>query len=525
MEAHRVWEVVGKAPEPDTVLCYHRFGSRVNKFVFLIMRSLAVIDAVWVPILLCYGGIKWSEGPFGPGGLLEPGGGRTSLGAWMRTAEIVNCFAYIAGTALRLSTSSVDLGVCKEYVDPADIWAQELTSFTFWFDVVSVVGNFWWMLGSRWIAAMRLLRLWRLPASTYRAYEIASAKSAGFTTSCLELVGSVWLLAHFFGCSWFMCVVYPFETYEEMQVSRPDRFPVELYRAYLQCLGEGVALTVGWNGPRPSSPDGSYTVAENCFYIFVGPVASMFLAFVFARLLVALDHAEEAYGRFNDRMIKIASILNSLNMPPALTQRVMQYHAYLGVHNLDKSAYEMLFAGLSWNLHVELKLFLFEQLVLTAPFFQEIPPPVVMTMVRAFELTVFSPGDMVVKKGEVGCEMFFIVRGQVDIMVDDEARVKVAEKGMGDYFGEVALVLDNQVRTAWVCASSFCVLAELTRAAFDECMKTAPEMRQAMLDRIKIDTQPEMRQGSSNTARGATSERTRQASKAIGNETQPLLVG
>jgi len=521
-EAHRVWEVVGKAPAQEAILCYHRFASSVDKLVFAVMRSIAFIDALWVPILLCYGNIEWAAGPFAPGGLLEPWGGKTSLAAWMRVVEFLNCVAYIAGTALRLSTSSVDLHVCKEYVNPPDILDQELFNVTFWFDAVSVVGNFWWAFSSRWVAAMRLLRLWRLPATTCRAYEIAAARPAGFVTSCLELLGSVWLLAHFFGCSWFMCVAWPFDTYEDMQASRPDRFPTDLYLAYLQCLGEGVALTVGWNGPKPSSPDGRYTYVEQVFFIFVGPVAAMFLAFIFARLLVALDHSEEAYGRFNDRMIKIASILNSLNMPPALTQRVMQYHAYLGVHNLDRSAYEMLFAGLSWNLHVELKLFLFEHLVLTAPFFQEVPPPVVMSMVKSFELRVFSPGDMVVKKGEVGGQMFFIVRGAVDIMIDDEARVKVAEKGLGDYFGEVALVMNNQVRTAWVCANTFCVLAELTRIAFEECMRHAPDVRQGMLDRIR---RQEAQAPSYMGHMGSMSERTRQATTPSTGEMVPLLQG
>merc|ERR1719277_2087639 len=139
-------------------------------------------------------------------------------------------------------------------------------------------------------------------------------------------------------------------------------------------------------------------------------------------------------------------------------------------------------------------------------------------MVKAFELSVFSPGDMVVTKGEVGSEMFFIVKGVVDILIEDgahqrRASMKVAEKRMGDYFGEVALVLDNQVRTAWVCAHTFCVLAQLTRSAFEECMRGAPEVRQAMVHRIRLAEHQIQQVQQVPGCAAPISERSRQASK------------
>ena len=54
---------------------------------------------------------------------------------------------------------------------------------------------------------------------------------------------------------------------------------------------------------------------------------------------------------------------------------------------------------------------LFETLVLTAPFFQEIPSNVVVQMVMAFEEDVFAPGDLIINQGEVGTELFFVIKG------------------------------------------------------------------------------------------------------------------
>ena len=87
------------------------------------------------------------------------------------------------------------------------------------------------------------------------------------------------------------------------------------------------------------------------------------------------------------------------------------YHTFLSVHNVNKGAYAELCSGLSKSLHQELKMHLFETLVLTAPFFQEIPSNVVVQMVMAFEEDVFAPGDLIINQGEVGTELFFVIKG------------------------------------------------------------------------------------------------------------------
>merc|ERR1711972_791727 len=104
----------------------------------------------------------------------------------------------------------------------------------------------------------------------------------------------------------------------------------------------------------------------------------------------------------------IGTVLESLAVPNTLRQRVLKYHGFLSVHNIDKSAYDVLFTGLSSGLYTQLKLWLFQSLVLHAPLFKEVPADLVLQMVSAFEEEVFSPGDLIVRKGAIGHEMFFI---------------------------------------------------------------------------------------------------------------------
>lgn len=63
-------------------------------------------------------------------------------------------------------------------------------------------------------------------------------------------------------------------------------------------------------------------------------------------------------------------------------------------------------------------------------------------------------GELIVRKGDVGKEMFFVHRGRCHILADDGVTELFSLK-QGSFFGEIALVL-NERRTASVIAASLC---------------------------------------------------------------------
>ena len=54
-------------------------------------------------------------------------------------------------------------------------------------------------------------------------------------------------------------------------------------------------------------------------------------------------------------------------------------------------------------------------------------------------LQVYSPGDYVCKKGDVGREMYIIKRGKIDVVNDDGSIVFVT-LGEGVVFGELSIM-------------------------------------------------------------------------------------
>jgi len=504
-QSRGIWEMQGTAPEG----CFpQRFGSAADCFMFSMLKLIALADSLWVPFMLTFGRVTWL---------------RTVAQDvwWVPAAEMAMCGIYAAGILWRFITTAVDMSLGLELLDLSDIAAYRFQQATVWLDLLSLLGNFWWYFDFRFVA-FRLLRMWRLPQSAGRAYEVSSGATESLSAQVVEIFGGVWLMAHFFACTWFAAVAWYFVDIEDMRKGNPGYIPDSLVQMYLQCLRDGAAMLVGWNGPGPSSPDMAFSLPELVYWIITGPSAAMYMAYIFARLLVVIDRLDKAMTQHMDRMDKIGSVLASLTVPAALSKKVMQYHAFLSVHNIDKSAYEVLFQGLSSILHVELKLFLFERLVLSAPFFRDVPPPLVMQMVTAFEEQVFSPGDVIVTKGEMGSELFFIIKGSVEVLIDDDCCQVVAEKGIGEYFGEIALVYENQVRTAWVRARSFCLLAKLTKAVFESTLQSAPHVKQKMMDQIAV-----VQGQSSPTAKGIADDGLLSGSTNAGSagikETTPLL--
>ena len=63
---------------------------------------------------------------------------------------------------------------------------------------------------------------------------------------------------------------------------------------------------------------------------------------------------------------------------------------------------------------------------------------------------VFSPGDYVCRKGDVGKEMYIIKRGKLDVVADDGRQIYVT-LGDGAVFGEVdSVVVTSLPYTYWL---------------------------------------------------------------------------
>lgn len=87
------------------------------------------------------------------------------------------------------------------------------------------------------------------------------------------------------------------------------------------------------------------------------------------------------------------------------------------------------------------------------PLFRTMESNQFLEFVKALDSRDYDQGEVIVKQGDSGSEMFFIAYGQVDVMIEKAGdSVKVADLTEGDIFGEASLI-SGQPRNATVIAS------------------------------------------------------------------------
>jgi branched-chain amino acid transport system substrate-binding protein len=110
----------------------------------------------------------------------------------------------------------------------------------------------------------------------------------------------------------------------------------------------------------------------------------------------------------------------------------------------------------------------------------------------------FHPNDVVVRCGEAGDSLFIIAEGVLSVWVpDNSGDIEVGRLGVGDFFGEMAL-LTGEPRAATVMAISETHLYEITKKDIYPLIKLQPEISRLLsevLTERKMDTEAKRRTG------------------------------
>ena len=119
-------------------------------------------------------------------------------------------------------------------------------------------------------------------------------------------------------------------------------------------------------------------------------------------------------------------------------------------------------------------------------FFKDLTPRTLADVANQFEARNYAAGENVVIEGEEGQEFFMIESGRVIVTTRANGDQPVNEMGVGDYFGEVAL-LKNQPRNATVTATEDTVCFVLDRDEFNAAVEASDtfdsEIRKALFAR------------------------------------------
>jgi CRP-like cAMP-binding protein len=105
------------------------------------------------------------------------------------------------------------------------------------------------------------------------------------------------------------------------------------------------------------------------------------------------------------------------------------------------------------------------------PFFQEIPLREIRKMTRSMHPRQYSANEFIFHIGDQGAGAAIILSGVIEIRYNDTVLARLSR---GDFFGEIALVLDER-RTADAIAVQDTELVFFLRPDLEEWIKRAPQ--------------------------------------------------
>jgi CPA1 family monovalent cation:H+ antiporter len=112
-------------------------------------------------------------------------------------------------------------------------------------------------------------------------------------------------------------------------------------------------------------------------------------------------------------------------------------------------------------------------LIAKVPFFETLSKSRQRSIARVLRTRFAPPGEIFVRRGEVGEEMYFIASGAVRVRLTDSSVIL----GTGDFVGELSLIT-NRPRNADIEALGFCTLLALHRRDFRAFLRKNPDLRE-----------------------------------------------
>ncbi len=223
--------------------------------------------------------------------------------------------------------------------------------------------------------------------------------------------------------------------------------------------------TIGYGDITPTS---NISRVYTTFIMVIGVGVYGIIFGNISRMLLNADrHKEAKKEKIND----ISAFLKHYEIPNRLKKEVFSYyHSMFSRHLSDKD--NTIIGELPSVLQDELKLYMKVRLIKELSIFQDTKLNCLRLIATLLETRSYSPGQTIIKKGDVGEEMFIIAHGEVDVIVEGNIVASILE---GQFFGEIALV-QNVTRTADVHSKSYCELYTLKKDDFHEIIQKFPEL-------------------------------------------------
>ncbi|MBE7438231.1 MAG: ion transporter [Spirochaetales bacterium] len=316
--------------------------------------------------------------------------------------------------------------------------------------------------------ATRILRLFRLMRLSRLAQVMQKIGRADIiNTSILRMIFFIFwmiLIMHWNACIWMALG------------GNPNDSP-ESYR-YLRSLYWSVTTitTIGFGDITPQNgPQTLYT-------IFIELLGAGMYGYVIGNIASLLANIDVARANWLEKMEKINYFMRYRQIPLDIQESIRNYYSYLWESRRGYDELHIL-EDLPSSLRLQVAMFLNRNIIEKVPIFKGASDELIRQIIMNLRPVVYTPGDYIFRKGEVGTSMYFISKGSVEVVSEDGQTV-FATLTEGNFFGEIALLL-KQPRTASIKAVDYCDLYLIEQETFNRILTDFPEFADKIHDMVQ----------------------------------------
>ncbi|XP_038107756.1 cyclic nucleotide-gated cation channel subunit A isoform X2 [Culex quinquefasciatus] len=405
------------------------------------------------------------------------------------TLDYLCDFIYLADTLVHCHEGYLEQGLLVR--DASKLRKHYFSKERWWLDLVSMLPTdlayIWWAPSS--CAATRLPcpiivrinRLLRLPRmwEWFDRTETATGYPNAFRIC--KVVLAILVLIHWNACLYFAISyalgfssdnwVYNINGAKNLTLSRQY-----IYSFYWSTL----TLTTIGETPTPEND------AEYLFVVADFLAGVLIFATIVGNIGSMISNMNVTRVEFQNRMDGVKQYMAFRKVGGELEARVIRWFAYTWAQSgaLDE---ERVLAALPDKLKAEIAIRVHMDTLRQVRIFQDCEPGLLEALVLKLKLQVFSPGDYICRKGDVGKEMYIVKRGSLSVVADDGVTV-LATLGAGSVFGEVSVleIAGNRTgnrRTANVRSIGYSDLFCLAKRDLWETLADYPEARASLTER------------------------------------------
>ncbi|GMR34239.1 hypothetical protein PMAYCL1PPCAC_04434, partial [Pristionchus mayeri] len=246
------------------------------------------------------------------------------------------------------------------------------------------------------------------------------------------------------------------------------------------------ALTLVTLGEQPW-PGATFQFVFETFDTLLGLVIFAWIVGDVGNMVTTMNQIR---SNFEELMDGCKGYMISKKVPERLQGKVVHYLGHIwtsGKMNVDERAIAdfmppRLYGQLAVHIHMAT--------LRRVKLFEDCEPHLLYELILRLELQVFSKGDYICRKGEVGKEMYIVKSGFVEVVSEDGKTVFV-RLGEGTVFGELSILnipgnKNGNRRTANVRSVGYCDLYTLQKEHLWDALNEYPHAMHSLMEKGKV---------------------------------------